>query len=66
MVMGLALSTGETVEDIEYWPYAIGEVTAEDVQRVAEKYLNPDAIGDYPPVSGYLLPQGQTDNGEAL
>ncbi len=64
MVMGLGVTTGESVDDIEYWPDAIDAVTAEDVQRVATQYLNPDKFGVHPPVSGYLLPQGESDGGD--
>lgn len=58
MIIGLGLSTGEKIENIEHWPDEIAAVTAEDIQRVAETYLNPDKFTAHPPVSGYLLPQG--------
>ncbi len=38
-IFGVALTTGGTVEDVQTWPSRIAAVTAEDVRRVAEKYL---------------------------
>ncbi|MBL4805005.1 MAG: insulinase family protein [Alphaproteobacteria bacterium] len=64
MIMGLGLSTGESIENIEYWPDEISDVTAADIQRVAKTYLNPDEFGPHPPVSGYLLPQGEKSGEE--
>ena len=61
MVIGYGLATGQSLDDIEYWPYDISEVTADQIKAVAEKYLNPDAPGEHPPVSGYLLPQAEGD-----
>ena len=57
MVIGYGMVTGQSLDDIEYWPYDIAEVTAQDVIDVAKTYLNPDAPTEHPPVSGYLLPQ---------
>lgn len=57
MVIGNALATGSSMDDIEYWPYDIAAVTAEQVQAVAATYLNPGRPYIYPPVTGYLLPQ---------
>jgi len=62
MVIGYGLSTGQKLDDIEYWPYDITDVSAEQIQEVAAKYLNPDAPGDHPPVSGYLLPQSAQED----
>ncbi|MCB9982507.1 MAG: insulinase family protein [Rhodospirillales bacterium] len=59
MVIGQSLATGQSLDDVEYWPYDIAGVSAEQVIAVAQKYLNPDVPTDHPPVSGYLLPQGQ-------
>lgn len=38
-IFGSALSIGLSMDDIEYWPYAIDAVTAAQVQTVARKYL---------------------------
>jgi len=39
-VFGSALTTGQTVEDVQDWPNRVARVTAEDVQRVAGQYLD--------------------------
>lgn len=57
MVIGSFLANGSTLDDIEYWPERIAEVTAQQVQEVAKHYLNPDSPADSPPVVGYLLPE---------
>lgn len=56
MIFGQALTTGETIDDVEFWPDNIEKVTARQVQDAAHKYLNPDDAGTMPPVTGYLLP----------
>lgn len=56
MIFGQALTTGSTIDDVEYWPDNIEKVTARQVREVAEKYLNPDDSGTMPHVTGYLLP----------
>ncbi|HEY0901446.1 MAG TPA: pitrilysin family protein [Micavibrio sp.] len=56
MNVGRALITGLSLEDVEYWPDHIDQVTKEQVQAVAREYLNPDDIKKRPYVSGYLLP----------
>ncbi len=57
MIIGYSIVTGSTLDDIESWPLQIEGVTAEQVQAVAAKYLNPDAPYKYPPVTGILLPK---------
>lgn len=56
MVIGVALMTGGTLEDVEYWPYDIGNVTAAQVQDVARRFLNPDDMAMRPTVTGLALP----------
>ncbi|GJL86065.1 MAG: peptidase M16 [Micavibrio sp.] len=56
MAFGHALATGSTVDDVEYWPQRIEEITAEQAQNVAQRFLDPDGKYDHPPVTGYLLP----------
>lgn len=57
MIFGYSLITGSSVDDVEYWPRDIGKITAEQIERVATKYLDPDKTYDHMPVSGYLLPE---------
>ncbi|MFC4350698.1 M16 family metallopeptidase [Fodinicurvata halophila] len=40
--IGRALTTGQSLEDIEAWPERIGEVTAEEVEAAAELVFDPD------------------------
>lgn len=56
MILGRSLITGMSLDDIEGWAKSIGTVTKEQVQAVAQKYLNPDSPYKYPPVNGYLKP----------
>lgn len=57
MMIGYAMSTGSSLEDIEYWPRDIATVTPAQVQDVAKRYFNPDAPAEFPPVEGYLQPK---------
>ncbi len=47
-----AISTGQTIEDVEEWPSRIEKVTTADVDAVAKKYLKAQRS-----VTGYLLPE---------
>ncbi|MEO5375259.1 MAG: insulinase family protein [Alphaproteobacteria bacterium] len=51
-VLGAALSTGQTVADVEAWPDRINAVTAAEVTAAARGVL-----GSGPHVSGLLLPE---------
>ncbi|MBZ8133484.1 pitrilysin family protein [Afifella sp. IM 167] len=51
-IIGSALAVGRTLEDVQTWPARIQKVTAEDVQKVAERYLDPDKAA-----TGYLEPE---------
>lgn len=55
MVIGQALASGATLDDVEYWPQRISEVKKDDVEAALKTYLSPDAPR-YLPVTGYLLP----------
>ncbi|MGB4107244.1 MAG: pitrilysin family protein [Alphaproteobacteria bacterium] len=57
MIFGYSLATGSSVDDVEYWPYNIAAVTANEIIAVAKKYLDPDNIEKRPAVTGYLLPE---------
>ncbi|MBC7906038.1 MAG: insulinase family protein [Rhodospirillaceae bacterium] len=50
-VLGEALTTGQTVEDVEAWPQRIAAVTPEQVNAAAKAVLDPKAS-----VTGILLP----------
>lgn len=50
-VLGEALTTGQTVEDVEAWPQRIAAITPEQVNAVAKAVLDPKAS-----VTGILLP----------
>ncbi|MFN3700039.1 MAG: M16 family metallopeptidase [Alphaproteobacteria bacterium] len=63
MIIGYALVTGSTLDEIENWPRDIAKVTAEDVQNAARRYLditNPDVRF----VTGHLLPEPRAANNE--
>jgi len=57
MVFGRALTSGQSVEDIEYWARDMQAMTKEDVQQTVITYLNPDDKNKLV-VTGYLLPEG--------
>jgi zinc protease len=56
MIFGQGLATGSTLDDIEYWPSLISQVTAEQILATAKKHIDPDHYGTHPPVIGYLVP----------
>ena len=53
-IVGTALMTGNSLQDVQDWPARIQAVTAADVQEVAQKYLNQDRA-----VTGYLEPKAE-------
>jgi zinc protease len=57
MIFGHALATGESIDDVEYWPQKISTVTAQQIHDVARKYLGPAREDGRKPVTGYLLPE---------
>ena len=50
-IFGVALTTGQTVEDVEAWPERIEAVTVEEVRAAAREVLKPERS-----VRGRLLP----------
>lgn len=56
MVIGTALITGSTLDDVETWPANISKISAKDIQDVAQKYLNIDSPDSHF-VNGYLSPK---------
>lgn len=54
-VIGSALTTGSTLEDVQAWPERIAEVTAEDVNRALKLVLREEQS-----VTSYLLPEPTT------
>jgi zinc protease len=48
---GWAMTTGQTIKDVEEWPDRIAKVTTADLQKVAAKYLDIRRS-----VTGHLLP----------
>jgi zinc protease len=56
MIFGYSLITGSMMNDVEYWADNIAQVTAEQVQAAAQKYLIATAPDFRNAVTGYLLP----------
>ncbi len=53
-IFGAALTTGQTVEDVEQWPARISAVTVEQVNAAARAVLRPETS-----TTGILLPLGE-------
>ncbi len=54
--IGEALSTGQTIDDVENWPDNIGAVTTDEVNAAMRAVLGPDGAS----VTGWLLPSQGT------
>lgn len=54
MIVGQALASGSTLDDVEYWPRNINKITKRDIERAAAQYLD---INTNRVVYGYLLPE---------
>jgi zinc protease len=63
MIIGYALITGSTLDEIENWPRDIAKVTADDVQNAAKRYLDITSP-DVRFVTGHLLPELRAANNE--
>lgn len=49
-IIGVGLTTGQTLEEIQNWPALLQSVTTDDVQNAARQYLDADRS-----ITGYLL-----------
>lgn len=54
-IVGEALATGSTLDDVEYWTYDIDAVTAGQIKDVAQKYLLGTEAAKPAFVTGYVL-----------
>lgn len=61
-IIGYALLTGSSLDDIENWPINIATVTPAQVQAVAKKYLSDETPYIKPAVEGYLYPEKVNDD----
>jgi zinc protease len=61
MIIGRALASGMTLEDVETWPRDLETVTKEEINAAAAKYLDPDAE-DQLVITGYLLPEEKAED----
>ncbi|MEM8689235.1 MAG: pitrilysin family protein [Pseudomonadota bacterium] len=59
-IYGVALTTGQTVRDIEEWPSRVEAITAKQVQEAAQKYLQIRRS-----VTGLLLPEAPQQRAKA-
>lgn len=46
-IFGTALTTGGSVEQVQTWPARVAQVTPEQVQAVAQKYLSETSVASY-------------------
>ncbi len=58
-IYGASLTLGLSIEDIETWTDRVSEVTVEDVNKVARKYIDLKRS-----VTGYLTPEAKTEGQE--
>ena len=58
-IFGVALTSGQTVEDVQNWPERIQKVTLQQVQDAAKKYLRIESS-----VTGLLMPLEQNAEAE--
>ncbi|MEM9468567.1 MAG: pitrilysin family protein [Pseudomonadota bacterium] len=57
MIIGRAITTGQTLEQVENWPEEIASITVDDIQKAVTQYLDRDNPWHRTPVSGYLKPK---------
>ncbi|MAI62484.1 MAG: peptidase M16 [Micavibrio sp.] len=56
MIIGRALASGLSLDDVEYWPRDISKVSREDILKAAQDHLDEDKAAT-PPIVGFLLPK---------
>ncbi len=56
MIFGRALTSGQSVDDVENWPTDMQAITKEDIQSAVKTYLNPDDPNKLV-ITGHLLPE---------
>nr|WP_321458032.1 pitrilysin family protein [uncultured Cohaesibacter sp.] len=59
-IVGTALSTGQSLDDLKQWPAHLASVTPDQIVAVAKKYLQ-----EHRSVTGYLLPPGASIDASA-
>lgn len=57
-IIGQAMASGASLDDVEFWPQRVDEVTSAQVTDALKKYLDPDHPHRYG-VTGYMLPPGE-------
>lgn len=62
MIIGYALTTGSTLDDVENWPNEIAAVSVDDIRRVAATYLDKDKPWIRPAVTGHMIPLAEGSN----
>ncbi len=61
-IIGRALTTGSTLQDVETWDLHIDAVTKDQIQSVSELYLNPKNRSTFNYITGFLLPEKEERN----
>lgn len=56
MIIGRAVTTGSSLQDVETWPQRIEAITQEQIEQAARQWLDPDKTGNLT-ITGYLLPE---------
>lgn len=62
MIFGYGLMSGETIDDIEYWPYDIEALTLNTINQAAATWLSAESLSERQPVISILLPQATPED----
>jgi len=54
MIVGRALVTGSTLDDVEYWARDLNAITQDDIREAAQDYLDPRTHAG---ITGFLYPE---------